>query len=232
MRKWLAILMTLVFMAASLVGCGSKEPPATTNPPATTQTQTGNDLAALMKSAGAVKNMSVDMITNMTSQGQTVTSTTKFYMSEGKMRMESEAAGVKSIMITKSPQETYVYNPETKTAMKISNPEEAADLPSEWIDASGDTTGYQVIAEEKMDGYDCLVVQYTDPSAATNTVKMWMRKDNGLPVRVEAKIGESSVITDYKNYNLGAPDPSLFELPAGTQIVTLPTMPGMPNLPQ
>jgi len=63
-------------------------------------------------------------------------------------------------------------------------------------------------------------------------VKMWLRKDDGLPVRVEAASSDGTFVTEYKNYDLGAQDARLFELPAGTQIVTIPTGPNMPKLPQ
>ena len=237
MRKWLAVLMIAGLMVAGVAGCGSKSPPTETQtPPGTnqtqTQTQTGTDLSSIMKSASGMKQMSFDTVTTLTSGGQTITSSGKFYMSDAKLRMESEMQGMKSIMITKSPGEVYIYNPATKTAMKITSPQETADLPNAWAKASGDTTGYKVLGEEKKDGFDCLVVQYTDPANAASTSKMWLRKDNGLPVRVESASPEGAVVTEYKNYNLGAQDASLFELPAGTQITAMPSVPGMPNLPQ
>lgn len=235
MRKWLAVLMMVGLMAAGLTGCGSKPPANETQTPTSTnqtQTQTGTDLSSIMKSASGMKQMSFDTVTTLTSGGQTITSTGKFYMSDAKLRMETEMQGMKSIMITKSPGEVYIYNPTTKTAMKITSPPETADLPNTWAKASGDTTGYKVLGEEKKDGFDCLVVQYTDPANAAITSKMWLRKDNGLPVRVESASAEGAVVTEYKNYNLGAQDASLFELPAGTQITAMPSIPNLPNLPQ
>lgn len=231
MKKWLVVLMIAGLMAASLTGC-SKQPATNTPAPANNtqdQSPTGIDLSSIMKSASEVKQMSFDTVTTITNAGQTITSNGKFYISGTKMRMESEMAGMMSIIITKAPGEVYVYTPATKTAMKMTTPQKTPDLPNKWANSSGDTTGYKVIGEEQKDGYACIVITYTDPANAANTSKMWLRKDIGLPVRVESTTADGTVVMEYKNYNLGAQADSLFELPDGTQIVTLPAM---PNLPQ
>jgi outer membrane lipoprotein-sorting protein len=235
MKRWLVVLMVAGLMAASLSGCGSKQP--TTNTPATpgtsqVPTPTGTDLSSIMKSASAVKEMSYDSVTTMTSKQGTMTSTGKFYLSNGKMRMEMVSSGVKMITIVKSATEVYLYNPATNTAMKLTTSQNKPDLPNKWAKDSGDTTGYQVLGSESKDGYDCWVVQYTDPANASNTSKMWLRKDIGLPVRVESTTADGTVVMEYSNYNLGAQDSSLFDVPAGAQITTMPSIPNLPQLPQ
>jgi outer membrane lipoprotein-sorting protein len=237
MKRWLTIILIAGLMVVSATGCSKKETPETAQPPAQnsqsqSQTQPGTDLGTLMKSAAAVKQMSFDSVMTMTSNNTTTTSAGKIYISDTKMRMETEMNGMKSITISKSPSEIYIYNPDTKTAMKLtSSTDDSAEIPTEWAQASGDTSRYKIIGEEKKDGFDCVVVQYTDPANAAVTSKMWVRKDNGLPVRVEAKTSDGTIVSEYKNYNLGTQDASLFELPAGTQIVSFPTNPNLPNLP-
>lgn len=229
MKKWLILLILGIFAAFSLVGCSSKQPATTTNAPAATENQTassGDDLSKIMKSAAAVKEMSFDTVMTITSKTGTITSNGKMYMSNGKVRMEMEQAGMKMITIVKSPSEMYLYNPDMKTAMKISAPQNQADLPNQWAKADGDVSGLKVAGQEKKDGFDCIVVTSSD-----NT-KMWIRKDIGMPVRVEANTADASTVMEYKNFNVGAQDASLFELPAGTQITDMPSIPNMPNLPK
>lgn len=235
MRRWLTVLLIAGLLAVGLTGCGKKQATETPQaPPASqpSQTQTGTDLNSIMKSAAAVKEVSFDTVMTITSNNQTTTSTGKMYISDTKMRMETEMNGMKSITISKSLNEVYIYNPATKTAMKMTGSEETAEAPNEWAQKSSDTTRYKIVGEEKKDGFDCVIVQYTDPANPTFTSKSWVRKDNGLPVRVEAQSSEGTFVNEYKNYNLSPQDPGLFELPAGTQVVTMPAVPNMPKMPQ
>jgi len=235
--KWITVLLVVSLVAFGATGCSSKKETSENQVPVVkSQTQNqdpgGIDLGSLMKAAAGVKQMSFEMVMTMTSNNQITTSVGKMYISDAKMRMETEMNGMKSITISKSPDEVYIYNPAAKTAMKMTGSEEIAEAPNEWAQKSSDTTRYKIIGEEKKDGFDCLIVQYTDPTNPTFSSKSWVRKDNGLPVRVEAQSSEETFVNEYKNYNLGPQDPGLFELPAGTQIVTMPTVPNMPKLPQ
>jgi len=58
-----------------------------------------------------------------------------------------------------------------------------------------------------------------------NLTKMWLRKDIGMPVRVEQTTSEGPIVIEYKNYQIGPQDDSLFEIPAGVDITTLPSSP-------
>ncbi len=234
MKKWIAIVLAGVFLMAAVVGCGSKEPaantPAGTQTPAQTQTETkpeGNsELSSIMKAASQVKGMSFDMVMTMsTSDNQSIVSNGKMYVQEEKVRMEMESMGMKTITLAKTPEEIYIYIPATNSAMKMTTPQEGTEPPNSWARESGDTTGMTVVGEEKKDGYDCLVVTEADD---TDT-KMWIRKDIGMPVRMESKTDEGTIVIEYKNYNLAAQPDNLFELPAGTQITS---MPALPNVPQ
>ncbi len=231
MRRWLTVVLVGMFMVVGVIGCGSKgqtanAPANTTQTQTETKTQVGSDLSSIMKSASQVKGMSFDMITTVTSSdGKSVVSSGKMYVQDQKVRMEMESMGMKMITLMKTPGEVYMYNPDTKSAMKVTTPQQGAESPNSWAKESGDTTGMTVAGEEKKDGYDCLVVTVAD---ADNT-KMWIRKDIGMPVRVESKSNGANIVMEYKNYNLAAQPDSLFELPAGTQITSMPNLPNMPN---
>lgn len=223
MKKWIVALLVLTLMLGSLAGCSSKaEDPGT---PATSQTppaqQKGDDpLKDLMESARQVNQMSFDIV--MTSgKDSSVQTQGKMYISGEKIRMEMEAMGMKMITITNAQDEVYMYNPDTKTAIKMTAPQESVDLPNEWVDESA-TSNWKVVGEEKKDGHDCVVVTST---VDDNTAKMWLRKDIGMPVRIEQSTSEGPIVVEYKNYQIGAQDDSLFEIPAGTTITTMPSAP-------
>jgi len=232
MRKWLIALLVMGLLAAGLTGCGSKEQ-ATTNAPTSTDTKvveksSGSDLSSIMKSASQVKGMSFEMVSTMTGKNGSMTSSGKLYMSNGKVRMEMETAGMKMITISNTSGEVYMYNPTEKTAMKITTPQQSAELPNEWAKSDGDISGLKVLGEEKKDGFDCIVVTTT---TGDNT-KMWIRKDIGMPIRTEITTADGIMAVDYKNYNIGAQADSLFEIPADTQITTMPNMSNLPQVPK
>ncbi|PKM76419.1 MAG: hypothetical protein CVU90_12135 [Firmicutes bacterium HGW-Firmicutes-15] len=236
MKRWLTVLLVSLFMFSclSLVGC-SKEKAA--NAPATTdqsqkkdgdtqKSSSGDELQDIMKYATKVNEVSFEMINTITNQGQTVTNNAKMWISNDKLRIETEIQGMKSITIKNAKGEVCIYDPGSKTAMKMPSIKNEGDLPNQW--AKEDTSGMKIVGQEKMDGYDCVVVTVTQ---AAETSKMWLRKDIGMPVRVESKTAEGSFVIEYKNYKVGAQADNLFELPTDAQVVSMPSMPSMPGVP-
>jgi outer membrane lipoprotein-sorting protein len=225
LKRWIVALLVLTLMLGSLAGCSSKKedpgtPTASTTPPAQ---QTGdNRLKDIMETALQAKQMSFEMVMTMSGQGSSLNTQGKMYISGEKLRMEMEAMGMKMITITNAQGEMYLYNPDQKTAMKMTTLQDSAELPNEWVNESGDTSNLKVVGEENKDGYDCLVVTSTEGS---DTAKMWLRKDIGMPVRIEQTTTEGPVVIEYKNYQIGPQAESLFEIPAGTTITTMPNMP-------
>lgn len=226
MKRWMVAVFVLTLMLSSLAGCAKKEagtPAASQTPPAQQQQQSGDSrISDLMKSVSQAKQMSFDMVMTSSGQGQSMNTSGKMYISDKKVRMEMETMGMKMITITNAQGEVYMYNPEAKTAMKITSPQSAAELPSDWANEVDAMSKLKVVGEEKKDGYDCLVVTATE---GTDTTKMWLRKDIGMPVRIEQTVSQSQVVMEYKNYKIGPQENSLFEIPAGTTITTM-------NVPQ
>lgn len=232
MKKWIAVLLVVGLMAFGIIGCGSKEQPAnapgTTEKQTETQSQGGSDLSSIMQKASQVKGMSFDMVSTITGPEGTMNTTGKYYMSGEKVRMEAETMGVKVITIGNAQDEFYLYNPDMKTAVKMTTPETDADLPNAWAKAGEDVSGYTVVGNENKDGYDCMVVTTEEEGCK---IKMWLRKDIGMPVRVESTLGDGNILTEFKNYNIGAQPDNLFEIPAGTEITTMPGSPDMSKIP-
>lgn len=224
MKKRIVILMVLALMMGSLAGCADKK--AADNTPATAGTSQGESadsaLDKLMKTAAQTKQMSFDMVMTMDGGGTAVKNTGKIYISDKKSRMEMEALGMKMITIINAQGECYLYNPEDKTAMKMNVPQDPMDLPNAWAAEDSDISKLQVVGEEKKDGFDCLVITTTEDGEGA---KMWLRKDIGMPVRIEQTTPQGTAAIEYKNYNIGAQPDSLFEIPAGTTITTMPAMP-------
>jgi hypothetical protein len=223
LKKWIVALLVFTLMLGCLAGCSSERNDPVTSESSQTPTgqKTSDDpLKDLMESARMTNQMSFEFV--VSSGDNSVNTQGKMYISEEKVRMEMESMGMKMITITNAQDEMYLYNPDEKTAMKMTMPQDSVDPPNKWVDESEDISNYKVVGEEKKDGHDCLVVTST---VDNNTAKMWLRKDIGMPVRIEQTTSEGPIVIEYKNYQIGPQADSLFEIPAGTTITTMPTIP-------
>lgn len=214
------LLTALLALTLAACGGGNKETsaPAPADQPAPQQSEkadsSGGPLDELMKNAQQAKEMSFEMVMTL-KQDEEMTTTSKMFISGDNMRIESESMGIQAITIIDENDDTYVYMPDSNTAMKSSAFEdETTEVPYAWAEENVDMN---VLGEEKMDGYDCLVVSSNEEGVET---KMWLRKDIGMPVRVE--IPSEGLVIEYKNYDIGPQDAGLFKLPAGVQITELP----------
>jgi outer membrane lipoprotein-sorting protein len=62
------------------------------------------------------------------------------------------------------------------------------------------------------------VVEYTVPAEQT-TVKMWIWKEYGFPIRAEMTTSAGTTIAEYRNLDFSDIPDSLFELPPGVEIM-------------
>ncbi len=225
MKRFTVLLITTALLMLTLAACGggeTKETSAPADQPAAQQQETSSSgpLADLMKNAQLATEYSFETV--MTAGGDNpFSSTSKMYISGDKSRIEMDTAGTKMITIIDEAGDVYIYDPNSKTAMKTAAAtaqDETTEAPNTW--AEEDAANLEVTGEEKVDGVDCLVVQNTEEGIVT---KMWLRKDIGLPARIE--VPEQNVVMEYKNYDIGKQDPALFKLPADAVITELPTMP-------
>jgi len=222
LKKWIVLLITIALLALTLTACGGggeKETSAPTDQPAAQQQadSSSDPLEKLMANAKGAAELSFDMV--MTVGGDNpMNSTSKMYISGKKSRMEMDAMGAKMITIIDAAGDVYLYDPVNNTAMKTTAPQQEVEAPNAW--AEKDSAKMKVVGDEKVDGVDCLVVTSIDEELET---KMWLRKDIGMPVRVE--VPAQNAVIEYKNFNIGAQDPKLFEIPADAMITELPAMP-------
>jgi len=235
-KKTLAVMVSILLVVAllGLAGCskGKTSEPAASDKAKVTESAGGDaaELQKLFKSVKEVKGMSYDMVSTMSGKDANMKSQGKFFISGKKVRMEMEAQGMKSIIISNGSGEAYMYMPATNTAMKTPLPKEKpADA---WAESEEDLADMKIVGHEKIDGCQCVVVTV---AAAEGSMKMWLREDIGMPVRMETGDASNKMVIEYKNFKIGAQPDSLFELPAGAKVMdmsNLQNMPQMPNMPQ
>ncbi|MBL7154961.1 MAG: outer membrane lipoprotein carrier protein LolA [Candidatus Portnoybacteria bacterium] len=198
------ILAVLVLMGA---GCGEKEPGE----------ESLTDILSKAKDIVAYKYEAV-----ITTPGQPVI-TAKFWLKENKMRWEGSLEGKNVVyLIDEDKLTAYLYIPAQKIAMKM-NFWEAQDTVGESpTEQSGSVMDYNpvTLGTEVLDGKTCLVIEYTDETGKT---KMWLWTRYGIPIRTEVTTAKGITIVELKNIDFGNISDSMFELPAGVQIMTIPS---------
>lgn len=145
----------------------------------------------------------------------------KFWQKEGKIRTEggpeSENGDFETVVLIDSQTGlAYAYLPALNSAIEISFSEAEEIFNQSIKEQASFILDYQprVVGSEIIDGKDCLVIEYI---AQGEDVKMWLWKDYGLPIRIEAD--EQARIDNISFADI--PD-SLFELPAGVEIMETP----------
>jgi len=152
----------------------------------------------------------------VTAPGQP-TLTQKVWLKKSKMRMEFTAEGQTMVYLIDSDAKTmYMYIPAQNMAMKMDF-SQAPGAATENLDLEGYNP--VLIGTETLDGKVCLVVEYTVQGVKT---KAWIWKDKGFPIRMETATTQGTMVMEFKNIEFVDIPDSIFELPAGVQIVQMP----------
>jgi len=176
-------------------------------------------LTEIFGKAKGISSFKYDMVA--TAPGETAV-TTKMWREGGKMRMEGAFEGKSMVyLVDADKQLAYMYFPAENTAMEIdlSNAQETAgESPSE---QSESVIKYNpvTLGTETLDGKSCSVIEY---SAETEKVKMWVWIEYGLPIRTETTTEKGTSVVELRNIDFGSISDSMFELPAGVQIMEVP----------
>lgn len=134
--------------------------------------------------------------------------------------MEMGLGGSSTILFNDFTAKTmYTYSPAQNTAYLTSNV-----TPSLFTVASqeaGFIEGYnpQATGTETIDGTVCQIYEY---SSSGNTIKIWLWKDKGLPIKTVVTGATGTIEYDYKNYDFSDIPDSMFVLPAGVAIIQAP----------
>jgi len=107
-----------------------------------------------------------------------------------------------------------MYMPEEGFAIQV----DISQVPPPDYESAQDIPDYDynVIGTQTEDGKVCLLVEY---SAAGATIKSWIWKEHGFPIRTESTTAEGTIIVVFKDISFGDIDDSLFELPLGVEIM-------------
>jgi hypothetical protein len=204
------------------------KPATTTSAPATSGSSSGQNIAEILKLSAGISSVKYDMVTSAPGQPA---ATTKMFMKQKKMRMEMSAQGQNVVTFADLDKQTvYMYMPDQKSAIKMS----LSNVPKAVTEEATNITSKSPVISgtETIDGKTCLVITYSDAGA---TVKSWIWKDKGLPVRSEVTAKDGTIVTEFKNFDFSTLDDSLFELPADAKIMDMGGMipGGMPtNFPK
>jgi len=240
MKKYSALICVLLICLSTtiLTGCGgtTKEAsaPSSNQPSVNTQTPKEETISELFAKGQKLEGITYDCIV---SEKESVILNSKVWMQGSKMKMEVVVEG--QTMITFIDGDSIIsYNPEQKTAFKLSiDKAKQAKTPNELLkEANSQADKYKSVETIVYDGVKCRVISLAGPDGKEST-KMWIREDNGIPVKVET-VGPDGTISvlEYKNMKVGPLPEDTFKLPDGVQITDmselsklLPQMPEMPK---
>ncbi len=230
MRKSVLVSVVLLLFVSSLVlvGCGGQKdsgsPPAGEKQQAGTQTTTqdgAGSVADLLGKGKNVEGMSYDY--TMTSGNTSING--KVWMQDKKVKTEAVMQGQKVITIVDGDV-AYVYHPDENAAFKMTlDQAQQTETPSDFIeDVDTRPDKYKIVDSVVYDGVKCKIVEVTGADGQEQ-VKMWVREDYGIPVRVESSgpDGEKMLLV-YKNLKLGPQPSGTFELPAGVEVMDMSEM--------
>jgi len=200
------------FQSTASVG-GTPSTPTSTS----TSGETLGDVLGTGRSIGDVK---FDQV--MTTSGQTQSTTLHMYVKDAwlsdkmKFRYEIAEGGTTMVMLYDFGARTaYEYFPDQNMAYRIDFGQAEQNNPTE----NANQIVPVKVGTETIDGKLCDVYQWTYQGS---TAKEWVWREKSFPVRMESTTSSGTTIIEYKNIVFGTLSDSLFQLPAGVQILQLP----------
>lgn len=217
MKKYTVLsCFLLVFLVSTiLAGCGTTKT-KTTEPPKEETTQ--ETLSDLFTKGQNIEGITYEYVLSING---TQTFSGKVSIQGNKMRMESTVEGQK--MITIADGQSFIgYNPDQKMAYKISDQTEKAKSPAEYLeDANAEIDKLKTLETTVYEGVKCRIVSL-EGTAGQEQMKMWIREDYGIPVRVETIAADGSkTVLEYKNLKIEKLPEDTFKLPADVQVTDM-----------
>ena len=156
----------------------------------------------------------------------------KVFVKGEKFRQEMNMGGQNHIMIfQKDKGVVWVLMPQQKMYMEMSagGQQNMAPATPEDMEKMGDK---KYLGEEKVNGYKCKKYRYTSSDPSVGTTTMWISKKLNFPIKTEMKGSSGPMSMEYKNIQEKKLPDSLFNIPAGYQKMSMPSMPKMPGMPK
>ncbi len=203
MRRTLLVVLA-VCLALTVFGCGGKE----------------EGKGEKAKGEATTAKMPQEMSVTVVSSSGGHTNKAKLYMKADKVRMESETAAGTYTIVRRDLKKIWMIMPSTKSYMEMAEGKETP-LPEEKVRGE---VSRKVVGSETIDGHPCTKYEVTAKMEdKTMTSYQWWATDINFPVKTAAVDGSWSA--EYKDIKIGSQPDSLFELPAGYQKMSMPTMP-------
>lgn len=227
------LVWVAVALLVCLAGCGGDKKEAGGEPaPAKSSVRpkaAEEPLSEVFVKGKKIEGMSYDYILT----APTGKMTGKVWMQGKKVRTEGTVNGQRIITLVDGETNTvYTYYPDQKRAVKLTAGEQGEETqsPTDYIEKT-DPAAAKVLGTAVYDGVKCKVVLVKSQDGSE--VRMWVREDYGLPVRVETTAPDGTkVVMEYKNLKVGPQPPETFKLPAGVQVTDLnEMMKGLPQVP-
>jgi len=141
------------------------------------------------------------------------------WVEDYKWRYDQSAGGSEVVqLLDYNAQTMYTYFPEQNMAYRTDF-EQAPQRPIEQSESDQQITP-TVLGTETVDGKVCLVIEW---SINDMTMKTWVWRDHGFPVRMEQVTPQGTTTMEWKNIEFGDIPDSTFQLPSGVQIITFPS---------
>lgn len=181
--------------------------------------ETGLSLTEILGKATGLSSLKYDAV--VTAPGE-VAVTTKMWWKGEKMRMEGTFEGKTMVyLIDMGEGLAYIYFPADNTAIEMDLAEAQESIGESPTEQSESVTQYNpvTLGTEVLDGKNCRVIEYTAEAVKT---KSWVWIDYGLIIKIESTTDEGTSVFELKNIDFGAIPDSMFELPAGVQMMEIP----------
>ncbi len=229
MHKFNILLVTLlvvVFGSLGLTGCGGDK-----------QENTGSDDSQSVNAGQeTVQGTGIESVADLFAKGQKIEGLTCEYVfsgegmkAQGKMWVQGDK--VKHETITQDQKiimlfdgsAFYSYNPAENMAIKYNNEDmqgdsEEVETPFDYTEDIASNELFTELETVDYEGFKCRVLLVEEKEFQCE-VKMWVREDCGIPVRVETTdVNGTKTVMEYKNLKVGALPADTFELPEGVQV--------------
>ncbi len=233
MKKFLPLILivAIVLSGLGLTGCGSK---SAQEQPTSVKSAKEESVADLLSKGKQIESMTYDFI--ITAKDSVING--KVWMQGKKIKTEGVVEGQKSITFYDGETNTIItYIPDQDTAIKLTadKSKKPTKTPGDYS-GEYDATKMKVLETTVYDGVKCKVLEVAD-QGSKSIVKMWVREDNGVPVKIETNEPDvGKFVIEYKNMNFGPIPADVFQLPAGIKVTDMneimKDLPQMSNMPE
>jgi len=229
MKRIVAFLPVLIMLCLVLAGCGagrqSAGEQAKDQPPVAEKGgQSGGEgsMAELFAKGQQVGGMSYEYV--LTTASGVMKG--KVWLQGNRIKTDAAVAGQRMISFFDGETNTIVtYYPDQNKAVRLSaeNQPKTVLTPGEYT-GGVDPGEAKVLETVVYDGVRCRVVAVPG-AGGKEKVRMWVREDYGLPVRVEVtSAAGGKTVMEYKNLQVGPLPPDTFKLPPGVEVTDLNKM--------